>query len=264
MIVGVNKFVPKQEAPLDAREIDNSAVRDQQIARLKQTRSHRDTKAVQAALHDLEKGAEGHANLLELAVKAARLRATVGEISDAMEKVFNRYHADIRSISGIYAGEYKGDADFAALQADIKAYAKEKGGAPRILVAKMGQDGHDRGARVIATALGDLGFDVKIGALFQTPEEVAKDAIESGVQIIGVSTQAAGHKTLVPELIAALKKHKRGDILIVVGGVIPVQDYPFLQSAGVAAIFGPGTNIPEAARKVLTLLRGRAMHKAAE
>ncbi len=264
VIVGVNRFAPSQEAPIDAREIDNDAVRDQQIARLKAVRSKRDGKAVKAALDALADGAAHGANLLELAVKAARLRATVGEISDAMEKVFGRHQAHIRSISGIYGGECRDDENFARLRDEVKAFAKERGARPRILVAKVGQDGHDRGAKVIATALGDLGFDVKIGALFQTPEEVAKDAIAQDVQAIGVSSQAAGHKTLVPQLIEALKKQKRSDILIVVGGVIPAQDYPFLQSAGVAAIFGPGTNIPEAARKVLTLLRGRAMHRAAE
>ncbi len=264
VIVGVNRFVPKQEAPIDAREIDNTAVRDLQIARLKAVREKRDAKSVKSALDALTRGAQDGANLLELAVKAARLRATVGEISDALEKVFGRHQAHIRSISGVYGAECKDDESFAKLREDVRAFAKEQGASPRILVAKVGQDGHDRGAKVIATALGDLGFDVKIGALFQTPEEVASEAIAQNVQAIGVSSQAAGHKTLVPQLIGALKKHKRSDILILVGGVIPAQDYPFLQSAGVAAIFGPGTNIPEAARKLLALLRGRVVHRAAE
>ena len=240
VIVGVNKFAPSQEAPLDVRQIDNSSVRDQQIARLKQVKAKRDPKQVKAALDALAAGAAGNANLLELAVEAARARATVGEISDAMEKV--------------YGGEYVGDAAFAALRKDVDAFAKDEGRRPRILVAKMGQDGHDRGAKIIATAFSDLGFDVEIGPLFQTPEEVAKLAIEAKVHVIGISSQAAGHKTLVPQLVEALKKQKTGNIVLVIGGVIPVQDYPFLQKAGVAAIFGPGTNIPEAARKVLSLI----------
>jgi methylmalonyl-CoA mutase len=181
-----------------------------------------------------------------------------------MEKIFGRHSAQIRSISGVYGGAYEGDNEFAAIRDDVEKFAKEEGRRPRMLVAKMGQDGHDRGAKVIATAFADLGFDVDIGPLFQTPEEVAKDAIEADVHVIGISSQAAGHKTLVPMLIDALKKQKADDILVVVGGVIPAQDYDFLHRAGVAAIFGPGTNIPDAARDVLKLIRARRMDHAAE
>ncbi|MGD0865344.1 MAG: methylmalonyl-CoA mutase [Rhizomicrobium sp.] len=257
VIVGVNKFETEQDSHVEVRDIDNASVRTSQIARLKDVRAKRDPKKVEAALAALGNGAAGHGNLLALAVDAARARATVGEISEAMEKVFGRYRAQIRSISGVYGGAYEGDNEFAALRGDIEAFEKEEGRRPRILVAKMGQDGHDRGAKVIATAFADLGFDVDIGPLFQTPEEVAKDAIESDVHVIGVSSQAAGHKALVPQLIEALRKQKADDILVVCGGVIPAQDYAFLEREGVAAIFGPGTNIPEAARKVLKLIRAR-------
>jgi methylmalonyl-CoA mutase len=174
-----------------------------------------------------------------------------------MEKSFGRHRAEIRSISGVYGGAYEGDNEFAAIQGEVEAFAKEEGRRPRMLVAKMGQDGHDRGAKIIATAFADLGFDVDIGALFQTPDEVAQDAIDADVHVVGISSQAAGHKTLVPQLIDALKKRKAGDILVIVGGVIPAQDYAFLETAGVAAIFGPGTNIPDAARDVLKLIRIR-------
>ncbi|HEY7978292.1 MAG TPA: methylmalonyl-CoA mutase [Rhizomicrobium sp.] len=264
VIVGVNKFQLKDEAPIDVLDVDNVAVRDSQIARLKKTKASRDDAKAKAALEALTEGAKGNANLLELAVTAARARATVGEISDAMEKVFGRHRAEIRSISGVYGGAYEGDNEFAAIRGDIEAFAKEEGRRPRMLVAKMGQDGHDRGAKVIATAFADLGFDVDIGPLFQTPEEVAKDAVEADVHVVGISSQAAGHKTLVPMLIEALKKQKAGDILVVVGGVIPAQDYDFLYKAGVAAIFGPGTNIPDAARDVLKLIRARKLDHAAE
>ena len=264
VIVGVNKFQLKDEDPVDVRDIDNGAVRDSQIARLKSVRAKRDEAKTKAALDAIVEGAKGNANLLELAVEAARARATVGEISDAMEKVFGRHRAEIRSISGVYGGAYEGDNEFAAIRDDIETFAKEEGRRPRMLVAKMGQDGHDRGAKVIATAFADLGFDVDIGPLFQTPEEVAKDAVEADVHVVGISSQAAGHKTLVPMLIQALKKQKAGDILVVVGGVIPAQDYDFLRKAGVAAIFGPGTNIPDAARDVLKRIRARRMDHAAE
>ncbi|HEY5337853.1 MAG TPA: methylmalonyl-CoA mutase [Rhizomicrobium sp.] len=264
VIVGVNKFQLKNEAPVEVRDVDNVAVRDSQIARLKKTKAARDEANAQAALTALTEGAKGNANLLELAVNAARARATVGEISDAMEKVFGRHSAQIRSISGVYGGAYEGDNEFAAIRGDIESFAKEEGRRPRMLVAKMGQDGHDRGAKVIATAFADLGFDVDIGPLFQTPEEVAKDAVEADVHVVGISSQAAGHKTLVPMLIEALKKQGADDILVVVGGVIPAQDYDFLHKAGVAAIFGPGTNIPDAARDVLKLIRARRMDHAAE
>jgi len=257
VIVGVNKFETEQDSHVEVRDIDNASVRNSQIARLKDVRAKRDPNKVEAALAALGNGAAGDGNLLALAVDAARARATVGEISEAMEKVFGRYRAQIRSISGVYGGAYEGDNEFAALRDDIEAFEKEEGRRPRILVAKMGQDGHDRGAKVIATAFADLGFDVDIGPLFQTPEEVAKDAIESDVHVIGVSSQAAGHKALVPQLIEALRKQKADDILVICGGVIPAQDYAFLEREGVAAIFGPGTNIPEAARKVLNLIRAR-------
>jgi len=264
VIVGVNKFQLKNEAPVDVLDIDNVKVRESQIARIQKTRTSRDEAKCKAALDALTKGAEGNGNLLELSVEAARARATVGEISDAMEKVFGRHRAEIRSISGVYGGAYDGDNEFAAIKGDIEAFEKDEGRRPRMLVAKMGQDGHDRGAKVIATAFADLGFDVDIGPLFQTPEEVAKDAVEADVHVVGISSQAAGHKTLVPLLIKALKDQKADDILVVVGGVIPAQDYDFLKKAGVAAIFGPGTNIPDAARDVLNLIRARHTAHAAE
>ncbi len=264
VIVGVNRFEPEHEDHVPVREIDNTAVRAQQIARLNNVKAKRDRRRVEAALGVLAEGARGNANLLELAVDAARARATVGEISEAMEKVFGRHRAEIRAISGVYGGAYEGDNEFAAIRGDVEAFAKEEGRRPRIFVAKMGQDGHDRGAKVIATAFADLGFDVDIGPLFQTPDEVAKAAIESDVHVIGVSSQAAGHKTLVPELMQALKTQNADDILVVVGGVIPPQDYAFLGRAGVVAVFGPGTNIPEAARKVLALIKARRLDHAAE
>ena len=257
VIVGVNRFRLDSEAPIEVRDIDNAQVRIQQIARLKDVKAKRDREKVEAALAALTNGARTQGNLLALAVEAARARATVGEISAAMETVFGRFRAQIRSISGVYGGAYEGDNAFAALRDDVEKFAKEEGRRPRILVAKMGQDGHDRGAKVIATAFADLGFDVDIGPLFQTPEEVAKDAIDADVHVIGISSQAAGHKALVPELIAALKKEGAEDILVICGGVIPAQDYAFLERAGVAAIFGPGTNIPDAASKVLELIRKR-------
>jgi len=264
VIVGVNKFQLDRQDDLDVRAIDNAQVRESQIARLKQVKAGRDPARLKAALDALVAGARGKGNLLELAVEAARARATVGEISDAMESVFGRHRAEIRSIAGVYGAAYEGDNEFGAIRGEVEAFAKAEGRRPRMLVAKMGQDGHDRGAKVIATAFADLGFDVDIGALFQTPEEVAKDAIDADVHVIGISSQAAGHLTLVPMLIAALKKQKADDILVVVGGVIPAQDYPALKKAGVSAIFGPGTNIPEAARNVLKLIRDRKVPRAAE
>jgi methylmalonyl-CoA mutase len=240
---------------VDVREVDNDAVREAQIARLTKVRATRDAAKVKAALDALEAGARGTENLLALAVDAARARASVGEISDAMERAFGRHRADVRAITGVYGGAYGEDADFAAIIAEVDAFAKIEGRRPRMLVVKMGQDGHDRGAKVIATGFADLGFDVDIGPLFQTPEEVAKDAIENDVHVIGVSSQAAGHKTLVPHLMAALKAQGAGDVLVICGGVIPAQDYAFLEAQGVAAIFGPGTSIPIAARKVLDLIR---------
>ena len=264
VIVGVNKFQLKQEDDIDVRAIDNAQVRTAQITRLQTIKNTRDAAKLKAALDALVAGAKGNGNLLELAVEAARARATVGEISDAMESVFGRHRAEIRSIAGVYGAAYEGDNEFGAIRGDVEAFAKEEGRRPRMLVAKMGQDGHDRGAKVIATAFADLGFDVDIGALFQTPEEVAKDAIDADVHVIGISSQAAGHLTLVPMLIDALKKQKADDILVIVGGVIPAQDYDALRKAGVAAIFGPGTNIPDAARNVLKLIRNRKLDHAAE
>ena len=254
VIVGVNKFKPETRENIDVLDIDNSEVRAGQIARLKKMRDTRDEEKCQAALKALEKGARADDNLLALAVKAARARASVGEISDALENVFGRHRAEAHSVSGVYGAAYEGDEAFAQIQADIEGFAARFGRRPRMLVVKMGQDGHDRGAKVIATAFADLGFDVDIGPLFQTPTEAAQDAVDADVHVIGVSSQAAGHKTLVPQLAKALKDQGAGDVLIVCGGVIPEKDYEFLHKAGAAAIFGPGTNIPEAARKILTLI----------
>ncbi len=257
VIVGVNRFEAEAPSHVEVRDIDNAAVRAGQIARLKQVRAARDEAKCRAALSALTEGAKGKANLLALAVEAARARATVGEISAAMETVFGRYRAQIRSIAGVYGRAYEGDNEFASIRGDVESFAKDEGRRPRILVAKLGQDGHDRGAKVIATAFADLGFDVDIGPLFQTPDEVARDALDADVHVVGISSQAGAHKTLVPELIAALKTEGGGDILVVAGGVIPPADYAFLEKAGVAAIFGPGTNIVEAARKVIDLIRAR-------
>ncbi|MFZ2869311.1 methylmalonyl-CoA mutase [Zavarzinia sp.] len=258
VIVGVNKYRLKEEAPVDILDVDNVAVRESQVARLKQIRATRDEAAVQAALNALTEGARStEANLLDLAVKAARVRATVGEISDALEKVFTRHKAVIRSISGVYGAAYEGDEGFDRIRNEVAAFAREEGRRPRMLVAKMGQDGHDRGAKVIATAFADIGFDVDVGSLFQTPAEVARDAVENDVHVVGVSSQAAGHKTLVPELIAELKKAGADDVLVVCGGVIPAQDYDFLYKAGVAAIYGPGTNIPSAAAEIMSIIAKR-------
>ena len=262
VIVGVNKFRSDDQPHIDARAIDNDKVRAQQIARIQKIKGTRDQRKLDAALAALTEGARGRANLLALAVEAARARATVGEISDAMEKVFGRHQAEVRAISGVYGAAYEGDEGFNRIRKEIELFAREQGRRPRMLVAKMGQDGHDRGAKVIATAFADLGFDVDIGPLFQTPAEVAKDAIDSDVHVIGVSSQAAAHKTLVPELAAELKSRGADEILIVVGGVIPPQDYDSLKRAGAAAIFGPGTNIPAAASEVLKLIRARAMQPA--
>ncbi|MEE9455265.1 MAG: methylmalonyl-CoA mutase [Paracoccaceae bacterium] len=256
VVVGVNKFRLDQEDHIDIREIDNTEVRDAQVARLTQLKTSRDSDVCAQALMLLEQGARaGTGNLLELAVTAARARATVGEISDAMERVFGRHKAEVKTLSGVYGAAYEGDAGFAAIQADVESFAKAEGRHPRMLVVKMGQDGHDRGAKVIATAFADIGFDVDVGPLFQTPEEAAQDAIAKGVHVVGISSQAAGHKTLAPQLIEALNAAGAGEILVVCGGVIPQQDYEFLYAKGVRAIFGPGTNIPEAADKVLRLIQ---------
>ncbi len=256
VIVGVNKYRPAEVDAVEILDIDNSAVRAAQIARLEKVRAGRDGAACAAALDALTAAAKsGQGNLLERAIAAARARATVGEISDAMEKDFTRHKAEIRSISGIYGEAYRNDEGFARIRSDVEAFAAETGRRPRLLVAKLGQDGHDRGARVIATAFADIGFEVDIGALFSTPAEAAKQAIENKVHVIGISSQAAAHKTLVPALIEALKEEGGGKIIVVVGGVIPQKDYKMLKKAGVSAIFGPGTNIPEAAREVLGLVR---------
>ena len=257
VIVGVNKYRPEHPDHVDVLDIDNTKVREQQIARLQRVREERDAEACERALEALEAGARGNQNLLALCIDAARARATVGEMSDAMEHVFGRHKAEIRSISGVYGATYDDEGEFAAVRREVAAFAAEEGRQPRLLVAKMGQDGHDRGAKVVGTAFADLGFDVDFGPLFETPAEVAKAAIENDVHVVGVSSQAAGHKTLVPQLVEELRSSGAGDIVVVVGGVIPPQDYEFLYEHGVAAIFGPGTNIPAAARKVLELLRAR-------
>ena len=257
VVVGVNKYkVPDADAAtVDVLDIDNTAVREGQIARLNKIRASRDEAATQAALAALTQGANDNSgNLLDLAIKATRARATVGEISDALEKVYGRHAAVSRTVSGVYGAVYEGDADFAAVQADVARFAETEGRRPRLLVVKMGQDGHDRGAKVIATSFADIGFDVDVGPLFQTPAEAARQAIENDVHVVGVSSQAAGHKTLVPQLIDALRTQGADDILVVAGGVIPPQDYDYLYKAGVGAIFGPGTNIPVAAKAVLKLL----------
>ena len=256
VIVGVNKYQLAEEPDIEILNIDNTAVRESQVARLKKTRTERDNEACQKALDALTEAAKtGRGNLLTLSVDAARARATVGEISSALEKEWGRHQAETRTISGVYGSAYEGDEDFAAIQAGVEAFATEAGRRPRMLVAKMGQDGHDRGAKVIATAFADIGFDVDVGPLFQTPEEAAQDAVDNDVHVIGISSQAAGHKTLAPKLIEALKAKDAGDILVICGGVIPQQDYAFLKDAGVKAIFGPGTNIPDAAQDILTLIR---------
>jgi methylmalonyl-CoA mutase len=255
IILGVNKFRVEDEPDIDILEVDNTAVRQKQIERIRRVKASRDEKAVQQALEALTRCAQtGEGNLLELAVEAARRRATLGEISYALEKVFGRYKAMIRSISGVYAAEVSDDEHFRAAQEMADRFAELEGRRPRIMIAKMGQDGHDRGAKVIATSFADLGFDVDVGPLFQTPEEVARQAAENDVHVVGVSSLAGGHKTLVPQLIEELKKIGREDILVVVGGVIPPQDFDFLYKAGATAVFGPGTIIAVAAQRILQAL----------
>jgi len=256
VVVGVNKYTLDKEDPIDLLEVDNSAVRNAQIKRLNDIRASRDQGAVDAALEALRSAAEsGDGNLLDLAVKATRVRATVGEISDALEDVYTRYQATTHTITGVYGAALNSDDAYAQAHNEIEAFAAERGRRPRILVVKMGQDGHDRGAKVISTAFADLGFEVDVGALFQTPSDAAQEAVENDVHAIGVSTQAGGHKTLVPELIAELKKRDADDIVIIVGGVVPERDHPFLEQAGVAAVFEPGTHIPTAAREVLDCIK---------
>ncbi|MGB5065882.1 MAG: methylmalonyl-CoA mutase, partial [Albidovulum sp.] len=251
VVVGVNKYRLDKQDPIDILDVDNVKVRESQVARLEHIRATRDAAGCEAALAELTRRAEKGGNLLEAAVAAARARASVGEISMAMEKVFGRHRAEVKTLAGVYGAAYEGDAGFAAIQKDVEAFAEEEGRRPRMLVVKMGQDGHDRGAKVIATAFADIGFDVDVGPLFQTPEEAAQDAIDNDVHVIGISSQAAGHKTLAPKLVEALNAAGAGDILVICGGVIPQQDYDFLYKKGVKAIFGPGTNIPAAAKDIL-------------
>ena len=260
VIVGVNKYQSGGMPPVKLLDIDNTRVREQQIARLTQVRAKRDQARAQSALEALTQAARsGQGNLLALALEASRARATVGEISDALEKVFTRHRATIRSVSGVYGRLYEGDEAFKRVQREVEAFARAEGRRPRMLVVKLGQDGHDRGAKVIATAFADIGFDVDVGPLFQTPEEAARQAVENDVHVIGVSTQAAGHKTLVPALLQALRREGGDDILVICGGVIPPQDYEFLMRAGVSAVYGPGTNIPLAAGEILNLIAKRRM-----
>jgi len=255
VIVGVNQFRLEKEDPIDILEVDNTAVRIQQIERLKELRANRDEAAVQAALAAITECAKtGNGNLLELAVEAARVRASLGEISDACEAVAGRYKATIRTISGVYSSETKNDANFIKACELTEKFAKKEGRRPRIMIAKMGQDGHDRGAKVVATGYADCGFDVDMGPLFQTPAEAAKQAVENDVHIMGVSSLAAGHKTLVPQVIAELKALGREDIIVIAGGVIPAQDYDYLYKAGVAAIFGPGSPVAKAACTIMEIL----------
>jgi len=256
VIVGVNKYQLDEQTPIDIRDVDNLKVREGQIARLTKIRSTRDAAKVQAALDALTASARsGQGNLLALSIDAVRARATVGEISDAMEAVFGRHRADIQKVTGVYAAAYDSPEGWQKLKDEITGFAAEHGRRPRVMVAKVGQDGHDRGAKVVATAFADLGFDIDIGPLFQTPEECARQAIENDVHAIGLSTLAAGHKTLVPAVIAALKAQGADDIIVFVGGVVPQQDYDFLHAAGVKGIYGPGTAIPISAKDVLEHIR---------
>ena len=263
VVVGVNRFRSPEPTDIDVRDIDNTAVRNDQVARLAEVRRTRDQAAVDAALDALTDAAAAtpppgtvpNTNLLALAIDAMAARATVGEVSDALEKVYSRHRAVIRSVSGVYGSAYADDSGFARIKAEVDAVAERTGRRPKMLVVKIGQDGHDRGAKVIATAFADIGFDVEIGPLFATPEEAARQAVASRAHVVGVSSQAAGHKTLVPQLIAALRAAGADDIITVCGGVIPPQDYDALLAAGVAAIYGPGTNIPDAAAQILGLLR---------
>jgi methylmalonyl-CoA mutase len=257
IIVGVNKYRPETEDSLSILEVDNRAVRERQIHRLNEVKKARNQNAVNDALEALTTAAQtGKGNLLECSVDAARVRATLGEISLALEKVFGRYRATTQTISGVYAQANHGDSAFTKAQAMSNVFAKREGRRPRILIAKAGQDGHDRGAKVIATAFADIGFDVDVGPLFATPAEVARNAVENDVHLVGISTLAAGHKTIVPELVAELRRQGRADIKVIVGGVIPQQDYEFLYRAGAMAVFGPGTNIPQCAQEILAMLMG--------
>jgi methylmalonyl-CoA mutase len=259
VIVGVNKYRVDEKTDIEILDIDNAAVRESQIARLNKLRAERDTPAVQQALAALTEAARsGNANLLDLAVNAARLRATLGEISDALEAVYGRHQATIRTVSGVYSAEMDYDQEFSKARQLADEFSQKEGRRPRLMVAKMGQDGHDRGAKVIATSFADVGFDVDIAPLFQTPEEVARQAAENDVHVVGVSSLAAGHKTLIPQLIGELAKLGREDILVIAGGVIPSQDYQFLYDAGVTGIYGPGTIIAVAAQEILGKLSTEA------
>jgi methylmalonyl-CoA mutase len=256
VIVGVNKYQPAASERIDILEVDNHAVRENQVRRLAGLRAKRDGEAVKAALHSLTECARaGTGNLLDLSVRAMRLRATVGEVSDALEKVFGRHRADTQKVTGVYAAAYDNAEGWARLKREIDGFAAEHGRRPRVMIAKLGQDGHDRGAKVVATAFADLGFDVDIGPLFQTAEECARHAIENDVHAVGVSTLAAGHKTLVPAIIESLRAQGGGDIIVFVGGVIPQQDYDFLYAAGVKGIYGPGTAVPASAKDVLEQIK---------
>jgi methylmalonyl-CoA mutase len=258
VIVGVNKYRSGDTAQVNLLDVDNDKVRAQQVARLAKIRASRDKNSCAAALKALTEAARsGKGNLLALAITATRARATVGEISDALEVVFTRHNATIRSVSGVYGAQYQGDEGYRRIQREVVAFARDEGRRPRMLVVKLGQDGHDRGAKVIATAFADIGFDVDIGPLFQTPEEGARQAIENDVHVVGVSSQAAAHKTLVPALVASLRAQGGGDILVVCGGVIPPQDYEALRAAGASAVYGPGTNIPHAASEIIGLIRSK-------
>jgi methylmalonyl-CoA mutase len=254
VIVGVNKYRKATEDPIDFRTIDNVAVREAQIARLARVRATRDSAACDRALAEITRRAAEGGNLLAAAIEAARARASLGEISLAMEQVFGRHRAEVRTLAGVYGAAYEGDEGFAAITREVEAFAEAEGRRPRMLVVKLGQDGHDRGAKVIATAFADIGFDVDMGPLFQTPEEAAQDALDNDVHVVGISSQAAGHRTLAPKLVAALREKGAEDIIVVCGGVIPQADHDFLRKAGVSAIFGPGTNIPAAASEILGLI----------
>jgi methylmalonyl-CoA mutase len=257
-IVGINKYRLQKEDPLEILEVDNTAVRQSQVNRLQKLREERDETAVESALNALTNSAEtGEGNLLALAVEAARKRASLGEISDALEKVWGRHNAEVKSISGVYSSEFGEHDDVATVRKMADEFEQREGRRPRIMVAKIGQDGHDRGAKVISTAFADLGFDVDVGPLFQTPGEVARQAVENDVHVVGISSLAAGHKTLLPQLVKELEQQGRDDIMVIIGGVIPAQDYDFLYNHGAAAVFGPGTVIPVAAQRILKELNER-------
>jgi methylmalonyl-CoA mutase len=263
VIVGVNKYHVEEQDEIEVRNIDNTAVREAQVRRLEKIRASRDAQAVERALGRLREVAETkEGNLLEPAIEAARARATVGEISEALEQVFSRYRAEVRSVSGVYRSVYRGDEELERTRQEVDRFAREEGRRPRMLVVKLGQDGHDRGMKVIATAFADLGFDVDVGPLFQTPDEAARQAIENDVHVVGVSSQAGGHSTLVPALVEALRERGAGEIAVVVGGIIPPRDTAALRERGVAAVFGPGTAVPKAAAEVIEVLRTRRAQRA--